>query len=694
MNTLVLTVIYVLGGLIGLYLLIFKILGLRYISSDEVGIVEKWWSKINNEGKFMPLNGGAGFQPDILSAGLHFKPGWMYKVHIKKMVTIAPGEIGYIFARSGEPLSEGQINGKIVECDEFQNARLFLENGGQKGPQRAILRPGTYTINLAQFVVITKDEIFSVRVGNEEDDDLVQEIKQRLLLEEGFSPLTINDENKMAIITTHEGDTLTQGETIAPIIGADSSDKESYHNSFQSPEIFLKAGGYRGKQHQVLTEGTYFINRLFASVELQDKTKIPMGFVGVVNSFVGKEGQDTSGSDYSHGELVPMGCKGIWDKTLQPGKHAFNKSAGHIETVPTTNFILKWVNRESGGYNFDENLKEVTLITKDAFNPVLPLSVVVHIDYRKAPKVILRFGDIRKLVEQTLDPMVSAYFKNIAQSMTLIELIQNRSEMQKQAKKEMKEKFEEFNIDLEDVLIGTPSAQPGDNDIKEILEQLTKRQVAKEQITTYESEMKASEKERELNEVQAKAKQQSALTESAIQIEVADNEGKAEAIKAQREAEKVETMAKAEKVKKQQEIEAEAYEIKQKAEANKMKAEMEAEAKKITSDAEAYELTAKAKAEAEKIEKVGKAESDKIKLIGKAEADALKLKVEAYGEPAMQMNVDVAKVISESIAKNGQPLVPSNFINMGGAEGKTPSAFDMVGLAIADKMLEKKEESK
>lgn len=59
----------------------------------------------------------------------------------------------------------------------------------------------------------------------------------------------------------------------------------------------------------------------------------------------------------------------------------------------------------------------------------------------------------------------------------------------------------------------------------------------------------------------------------------------------------------------------------------------------------------------------------------------------------MQMNVDVAKVISESIAKNGQPLVPSNFINIGGTDGKTPSAFDMVGLAIADKMIDKKKES-
>ena len=27
-----------------------------------------------------------------------------------------------------------------------------------------------------------------------------------------------------------------------------------------------------------------------------------------------------------------------------------------------------------------------------------------------------RFGDIKKLVEQTLDPMVAAYFKNVGQT--------------------------------------------------------------------------------------------------------------------------------------------------------------------------------------------------------------------------------------------------------------------------------------
>ena len=45
---------------------------------------------------------------------------------------------------------------------------------------------------------------------------------------------------------------------------------------------------------------------------------------------------------------------------------------------------------------------------------MLPLSVVVHIDYQKAPSVIQRFGDVKQLITQTLDPLLSAYFRDVA----------------------------------------------------------------------------------------------------------------------------------------------------------------------------------------------------------------------------------------------------------------------------------------
>src|SRR5205085_9546781 len=128
------------------------------------------------------------------------------------------------------------------------------------------------------------------------------------------------------------------------------------------------------------------------------KTVVEVGYVGVVVSYTGTRGNDVSGAEYKHGELVAQNERGVWSTPLLPGKYAFNTYAGKVILVPTTNFILKWTKDEIGSHKFDEHLAEVSLITKDAFEPKLPLSVVVHIDYRKAPLVVQRFGDVKRLV--------------------------------------------------------------------------------------------------------------------------------------------------------------------------------------------------------------------------------------------------------------------------------------------------------
>src|SRR5271165_1927248 len=288
----------------------------------------------------------------------------------------------------------------------------------------------------------------------------------------------------VGITTVHDGPSLAQGEIIAPVVGEDPADHDTYHNNFQDPERFLAAGGRRGRQLQVLVEGTYYINRLFATVESIAKTVVDVGTVGVVVSYTGALGIDTSGAEYKHGELSAKGTRGVWNEPLLPGKYAFNTYAGKVLPVPTVNLILKWNRAEVGSHRYDENLSEVSLITRDAFEPLLPLSVVVHIDYKKAPLVIQRFGDIKRLVEQTLDPMVSAYFKNVAQTRTLIELIQQRSDIQQRSGVEMKARFTAYDLELQEVLIGTPG--PGKSaQTEQILEQLRSRQVAVEQVETY-----------------------------------------------------------------------------------------------------------------------------------------------------------------------------------------------------------------
>ena len=86
------------------------------------------------------------------------------------------------------------------------------------------------------------------------------------------------------------------------------------------------------------------------------------------------------------------------------------------------------------------------------------------------------------LVDQTLDHMISAYFKNIGQTKTLIELIRERNDIQAQSSKEMQEKFVDYNLELEEVLIGPPTSQKVGNEIETILTQLRSRQIATDKL--------------------------------------------------------------------------------------------------------------------------------------------------------------------------------------------------------------------
>jgi len=541
------TGLLLIGAVLGGIVILFLLAGIRFIPNTRIGIVEKRFAfKGSVKSGFIALGGEAGFQPKVLRGGLHYLIPIQYVVRMAPLVTIPQGKIGYIFARDGKLLDATQTLASNADVSDFQDVDAFLKNGGQRGPQRRILREGTYAINLMQFIVLTDERVYSLPLSREEMQ-VIQGMAQVIAERGGFFPVIIKDtDDKIGISTVHDGPSLGQGEIIAPVVGDDPKNAETYHNKFQDPDKFLKAGGFRGRQLQVVVEGTYYVNRLFATVEMIQKTVIEVGNVGVVVSYTGETGEDLSGKEYRHGELVTRGKRGVWEEALLPGKYAFNTYAGKVVSVPTTNFILKWISSQTGAHKFDENLSEVSLITKDAFEPSLPLSVVVHIDYEKAPLVIQRFGDIKRLVEQTLDPMVAAYFKNIGQTRTLIQLLQERSDIQKIASEEMKVKFEHYNLELEEVLIGTPSSPAEDVQIESILTQLRSRQIASEQIETYDRQEKAAVKERELREAEARSQMQTGMTQAELNIEIQSSQGKADYQRSIQQAAQIRALAEAE----------------------------------------------------------------------------------------------------------------------------------------------------
>lgn len=677
--------------------LITSLLGIRYIPNNRIGVVEKLWSRKGSleDGRLIALYGEAGFQAELLRGGLHFGYWpWQYRVHKAPLAVVPQGKIGYVFARDGEPLRPEQTLGRVVPCNNFQDARSFLCGRGadslvgQRGRQRFILREGVYVINPVLFVVITEDVAYRFNLGNAGEAQTLDTWRRELAAQRGFDPIVIGQTNGsytvpaidsrhdaevtvddlIGILTVHDGPSLPPGQIIAPAVSGDPGD-ENYHNNYQDIEAFLRAGGRRGRQYAPLTDGTYFINRWFASIELHSKTVVPIGQVGVVVSYYGKEGHDLSGESFRHGERVAEGERGVQVKTLGPGKYAFNTYAGHVYLVPTTNFVLHWITGRTESHRFDESLKSIDLVTADAYEPVLPLSVVVHIDYQKAASVVQRFGDVKKLITQTLDPLLSAYFRDIAHKKTMLALLHERDTIQAEARQELRHKFADFDIELVDVLIGKPDTAQG-GEIETLLDQLRQRQLAREQVQTFDQQRIAADKLKELKMAQAVAEKQAELTNSQVQIQVAANQGDAELAKGRKKAE-------------QSVVEAEADRRRR-----VLQAEAESESLKLQAEAQAKSIRLKAEAESEQLKLMGDGEGQRVSLEGEAQARVLAQKIASYGDPKLY----AFSLVAQYLATSQQPLVPEQlFITGNGSDAQGSNAQQgmfgtLINLLIAEKL--------
>src|SRR5512134_3513105 len=136
------TGLLVLAGLVLLGILVLILLsGIRIIPNTRIGIVEKRFSpKGSVKSGFIALNGEAGFQPNVLRGGLHYLMPIQYVVRLAPLVTIPQGKIGYIFARDGRLLEPTQALAANDVAFDFQDVEGFMMNGGQRGPQRRVLR--------------------------------------------------------------------------------------------------------------------------------------------------------------------------------------------------------------------------------------------------------------------------------------------------------------------------------------------------------------------------------------------------------------------------------------------------------------------------------------------------------------------------------------------------------------------------
>ena len=463
------TPVLVIVGFVVLGLILFGplVLGAVLIQERQVGIVVKRFGRRRlAPGRLIALGGEAGYQADTLAPGLHFGYWrWQYRI-IKEPVTVVPqGEIALVLAADGAAIPAERILGKIVDCDNFQDARKFLANSGEKGRQLGILTAGTYRINTALFTVITAANA----------------------MEHGMLPeqLALHriEPDMVGIVTALDGQPIEAGEIAGPTIAG--------HDNFQKAQAFLDGGGRRGLQEQVLLSGTWNLNPWFAQVEQVPMVQIPIGYIGVVISFVGQAHVDVSGVEFKHGDLVNPGHKGLWVTPLYPGKHPLNTRVMKVELVPTTNIVLNWASRTEA-HHFDEKLSSITVRSKDGFAFNLDVAQIIHVGALDAPKVISRVGSMQNLVDHVLQPTVGNYFRNSAQDYTVLDFLSARGQRQTEAAEHIRKAIGAYDVQAIDTLIGDI------NPPAELMTTQTDRKIAEEQRKTYETQRAAQEQRQQL----------------------------------------------------------------------------------------------------------------------------------------------------------------------------------------------------
>jgi uncharacterized membrane protein YqiK len=596
--------------------------GMVIVPEDRIGLVTKKFvlfgaNKSLPDSRIIATKGEAGFQAQTLAPGLYWGMWiWQYKVDMTAFTIIPEGKIGLVLSKDGKEIPTGRILARKVASDNFQDATAFLDNGGQKGRQTAFITTGSYRINTFLFEIVMADQIKIF-------------------------------ENMIGIVTALDGEPIPQGQIAGTNVEG--------HNNFQDFDQFLEKGGNRGLQPQVMLAGSYYINSWAIQIEQNPMTDVPIGYVGVVISYIGEDGLDVTGEHFKHGNIVTKGQRGVWMEPLGPGKYALNKYTTKLESVPTTNLVLNWADARSESHNLDHNLSTITVRSKDGFPFNLDVSQIIHVPANEAPKVIARFGSMTNLVSQVLEPTIGNYFRNSAQESDVISFLSTRKERQESAKNHIKVVLDEYNVNAVDTLIG--DIVPPDS----LMKTLTDRKLAEEEQKTYQTQRMAQEQRQGMEKETAIADMQKEIVKASQSVEIAQRTADATVKKAEGDATSLKLNVNAE------------------AEATKMRANAEAEATKARAGAQAEATKLNASAEAERISKTGLAEAEKIMAVGKSTAESYQLQVSAMGED------NFAKYkITEEIGKGNIKVIPDVLIT--GANGSEGGISGLLGMKLMEMM--------
>jgi uncharacterized membrane protein YqiK len=353
--------------------------------------------------QFIASGGQKGPQVEILTPGTYriltqsvpidggneTKPG-LFFVRLYDATIITENQIGLVEALDGAPLDPRDYVATPVEGhDNFQDCNEFITRGGQRGPQKDILLPGTYYINPLVFKVIPEN---------------AKEIKP----------------GEVAVIVSNIG--KDPGEEIRREMATKVRERMEREEKEQVSKAVARLDKLEGEQKMVedLEE------ELLASDPADQRLD-----QGAHEAYV-----------------VPEGFRGIQETVVGPGRYYVNTLAVSPIVIPTTNMTVEWTAEE-----LDNTFDPFEVISKDGFTMKLEVRVVFRVKPEDAPFMVAKIGNTDKLVQNVMHPLIDSIFRNQASESSAMAYLQNRHEEQERAEARVRMHLLKYHVDVVNVLI-------------------------------------------------------------------------------------------------------------------------------------------------------------------------------------------------------------------------------------------------
>lgn len=329
-------------------------------------------------------------QSVAIDNGNEVKPG-LFTIRLFDATVITENQIGLVEALDGAPLNPRDYVAQAVEGhDNFQDSNAFIANGGQRGPQKDILLPGTYYINPLMFKVIPES---------------AKEVKP----------------GEVAVIVSNVG--KDPGEEIRQAMAAKIREKlmrEEEEQIHRAATQLDKVDGEETSIEQIKAE-------LQADGDPADK-RLDQGA--------------------HEAYVVPEGYRGIQESVVGPGKYYVNTLAMTPIVIPTTNMTVEWT-----AENVVNSFDPFAVISKDGFTMQLEVRVVFRVKPEDAPFMVAKIGNTDKLVQNVMHPLIDSIFRNQASESSAMAYLQNRHEEQERAEARVRMHLLKYHVDVVNVLI-------------------------------------------------------------------------------------------------------------------------------------------------------------------------------------------------------------------------------------------------